>query len=248
VASLIPLPSALKERILLRELNRRINNDLATAIELVSASAVLADNQEVKAALSSVVELLHKYADVHRALTIPVSRVLVDAAEYLRRLGQAMTRSTLDRMKIRLVLAVDAQPLESDRCWQLGLIVHELVTNAAQHAHFKNGDGEIRVELRRAGALVTCDVSDNGSSSAAAKSGGGLGIAGGVAKILGGQIERDFGAGSRSFLVTFPTTKRERRANGAFAWRRRRAIQCGAPSALVGSNSGFAHSRQMRAS
>ena len=64
-----------------------------------------------------------------------------------------MSRSTLDRLEFHLVIAADTLPLESDRCWQLGLIVHELVTNAARHACFENGDGEIRVELRRSGAV-----------------------------------------------------------------------------------------------
>ena len=45
VSNCIPRPSVLNERTLLRELNRRINNELAAAIKLVSAGAVLADNR-----------------------------------------------------------------------------------------------------------------------------------------------------------------------------------------------------------
>ncbi len=232
MANFIPLSSTFGERILLRELNHRINNEFASAINLVSAGAVLADNLEVKAALSSVAEILHKYADVHRALMIPVSGVLIDASEYLRRLGLAMSRSTLDRMNLHLVFAVDALPLESDRCWQLGLIVHELVTNAARHASFENGNGEIRVELTRSGASVNCIVADNGSASAAPKPGCGLRIVSDLSKILGGRIEHGAVAGSRSVL-SFPLTERERRANRAVPWRRSRAARpCKSPLAL----------------
>jgi len=212
VTNFIPVSSAFGERILLRELNHRINNELASAINLVSVGAVLADNPEVKAALSSVVELLHKYADIHRALTIPDSDVLIDASEYLRRLGLAMSRSTLDRLNIHLVFAVDALRLESDRCWHLGLIVHELVINAARHASFDNGSGEIRVELTRSGASVNCVVADNGSASAAPTPGCGLRIVSDLSKILGGRIEHGTAARSRSILF-FPLTERERRAN-----------------------------------
>ena len=55
--------------------------------------------------MSSVAELLHGYADVHRALRMPVCNARVDATEYLRRLGLAMSRSKLDRLNIHLEFA-----------------------------------------------------------------------------------------------------------------------------------------------
>ena len=113
-------PSALDALTVVRELNHRINNDFASAINIVAVGAMLADDSEVKAALSKVVELLHQYADVHRALAIPQRGMLTDAAEYLRRLGVAISRSRLDRINIRLVLAADPLLLEADRCWRLG--------------------------------------------------------------------------------------------------------------------------------
>ena len=209
----VPHQIDLKERFLLRELNHRINNELASAISVVSTGAVLADNAEVKAALGSVVELLHKYADVHHALATPVTGALVDAAEYVRRLGVAMSRCTLERMNINLVLAANAFPLEAERCWQFGLIVQELVTNASRHASFENANGEIRIELKCSGSSVHCIVSDNGSTTAALIPGCGLTIIGELSKMLGGRIGYRFDAESKSALLEFPKTERERRAH-----------------------------------
>jgi two-component sensor histidine kinase len=59
-----------EERLLINELTHRINNEFASAISLVSLAAVRSSNREVKVALTSVVELLHHYADVYRALQI----------------------------------------------------------------------------------------------------------------------------------------------------------------------------------
>ena len=156
----------LDEQTLLRELNHRVNNEFTSAINLVSVAAVRAEGSEAKAALTNVVELLHGYADVHRALMTPDRETLIDAAGYARKLGFAMSRSLLSRMNIRLACAADTLPLASERCWRLGLIVHELVTNSAKHACFDGRDGEIRIELTRLGASVNCIVSDNGSASA----------------------------------------------------------------------------------
>ena len=59
--------------LLLRELNHRVNSELTSAICTISAKAVESDDVAVKAALLEVVDLLHGYADVHKALRVPGS-------------------------------------------------------------------------------------------------------------------------------------------------------------------------------
>ena len=77
--------------LLLRELNHRINNELACAICTVSAQAVVSDNVAVKTALVDVVDLLHQWADVQRALRVPDRGRLTDVASYLERLCLSVT-------------------------------------------------------------------------------------------------------------------------------------------------------------
>jgi two-component sensor histidine kinase len=45
-------------------------------------------------------------------------------------------------MNIDLVLAVHPLPLESSRCWRLGMIAAELMTNAASQAPASAGNEE----------------------------------------------------------------------------------------------------------
>jgi two-component sensor histidine kinase len=79
--------------------------------------------------------------------------------------------------------------LQSAECWLLGLIVHELITNAVRHA-FHGRNGEIGVELLRAGAFVHCKVMDNGSTPAHVQRGHGLKIIEELVKALDGRFER----------------------------------------------------------
>ena len=225
MTNFVPQPPVLDERTLLLELNHRINNEFGAAINLVCLAALRADNSEVKAALGDVVDLLDRYADVHRVLTMPDSDAMVDAGEYLRKLSVAMSRYGLDRSNVRLVLAADTLPLQSERCWRLGLVVHELVANSLRHADFDERDGEIKVELARAGALVACRVSDNGSAAGRVKPARGLSIVSDLAKSLSGRVEYDSAAARTSFVLAFPLTQREEQANGTFASRRRRAAR-----------------------
>lgn len=219
MSELFPHPPALSERTLLLELNHRINNEFTSAINLVSIAAVRSDHAEVKTTLSNVVELLHRYADVHRALKRPERDVVIDARKYLQSLCRSMSRSKLEGVGIRLTLAADPVWLHSERCWQLGLIVYELVTNAARHALFDGGDGEVLVELARVDGFVNCRVSDNGSAPKGVRAGRGLKIIGDLARSLGGQLDHSFGVEGALFTLSFPCTGIEERAN-----RRRRAV------------------------
>lgn len=209
-----------EQGILLRELNHRINSGLASAINLVSAAAVRVEGREAKRALSDVVDLLHGYADVQQALAMPKGKALIDAATSIRMMGCAMRRSLLDRMNIRLVLATESLPLESERCRRLGLIVHGLVTNAAKYACFEARSGEIRVKLTRTGGLVNCVVLDNGSRSARGAAGRGLRLSNDLAKDLRGRVEHGSGNEFTSVVLSFPLSERERQANCATAKRR----------------------------
>jgi two-component sensor histidine kinase len=191
-------------RLLLSELTHRVNNEFASAISVVSLAAARANNHEVKVALAAVTDRLHHYALVHHALQMPEYRTQIDAAAYLRQLCLSISRSKLDCKNIKLVLVDHPISMRSDRCWQLGMIVFELITNAARHA-FDGRGGEIRIELFPSGSVVECRVSDNGSAPAEFRPGRGLKIIEALVEGLDGRFRQQFGAQGCTAVVIFPT-------------------------------------------
>jgi len=191
------------ERILLHELIHRINNEFSSLIGAVSRTAARSVNHEVKVALAHIIELLSRYAELHRVLQMPEFDTQIDAAAYLENLCLSMSRSKLDGLKIDLVLTTSPLRLPTERCWRLGMIVYELVTNAARHA-FAGRNGEIRVELLRADATVQCTVLDNGSAPANVQPGRGLKIVGELIKGLDGRFKQKFGSRGSTSILVFP--------------------------------------------
>jgi two-component sensor histidine kinase len=116
---------------------------------------------------------------------MPERATSIDAATYLRQLCLAISRSKLDFKGIELVLVERPLMINSERCWRLGMIVSELITNAARHA-FHDCGGAIVVELAR--SLVECRVTDNGTAKANISRGQGLEIVEALAKGLSGKI------------------------------------------------------------
>ena len=198
----LPLP---QEQLLLHELNHRIGNEFCCAISVVSLAAARSGDKKIKAALTDVAEILHHYAEVHCALQMPAHGIRADAAAYLHRLCLSIRRSKLNQTKIELVLAARRLWLPSHRCWLLGMIVYELITNAARHA-FAEGKGWIRVELLRSGAFVECKVLDNGSAPVSFQPGCGLKIVHELTKALEGRFDQKFATGGSTSSVVFPSS------------------------------------------
>ncbi|HEX3407446.1 MAG TPA: hypothetical protein VHS81_09430, partial [Caulobacteraceae bacterium] len=103
---------------------------------------------------------LHAHANAHRALQPPALAGDVDLGAYLGRLCAALYDAMLCESGIKLSLAHDQIYLAAERCWRVGLIFVELITNSFRHG-FKGGGGTIFVEIRLLSSEVHCRVADD---------------------------------------------------------------------------------------
>jgi two-component sensor histidine kinase len=191
------------ERLLIRELTHRINNEFTCAASMISLAAARSTNHEVKATLNEVMERLQDYARVHQALLMPSDVYSIDALNYLRRLCQAISRSKLDRKSINLFFVERPLTLDAQQCWLLGMLLYELINNAARHA-FDDSGGEIRVQIIDQGSHVECQVSDDGREPWLVRPEGGLRIVRELATCLNGRFERQTGVTGSISAVVFP--------------------------------------------
>jgi two-component sensor histidine kinase len=196
-------PSCSNDHLLVRELTHRINNELALIIGRASLAAARSTSDDVKKALAGVTRLLHQCADVNRALEMPSHSTVIDVSDYIRMLCQSIRRARLDDRGIELVLVEHSLQMRSERCWRLGIIVSELITNSVRHA-FDGRGGRIQIELSSAGPYVQCCVMDNGSSRGSGTPGQGLKIVEALAKELDGEIVHRFGAEGAVSILIFP--------------------------------------------
>jgi two-component sensor histidine kinase len=199
----LPEPAAVAERLLLREFSHRINNELASAISLISVAALRCGSGEARAALATVQDRLENYASVHHSLQMPEYSTTIDLPAYIHQLCRAISRSKLEQEGIELSLSLYSLKMRSEHCWLLGMIVSELITNSARHA-FRDGPGSIRVEVFPAESSVECRVADNGRSDANPRRGRGLTIVEALAASLNGKVDVQFGPDGTTTVVNFP--------------------------------------------
>jgi two-component sensor histidine kinase len=195
--------SSSEARLLLSEFSHRINNEFTSAIGAISVAAAHSTNNEAKAVLAAVQDQLENYAQVHHVLQLPEYSNCIDAAAYLRQLCRAISRSKLDSKGIELRLMERPFRMNSERCWRLGLIVSELITNAERHA-FRNGDGCIRVELLPSQSFVECRITDDGTNERIICPGHRLTIVDAIARSLSGTLDQHFGPQGSTSVLIFP--------------------------------------------
>ena len=185
-----------------KEIDHRVMNSLQLVAGLLSLQGRGVGDARVAEQLAFAANRVNAIAQVHRHIYLSEGLESVESREYLQRLCQDLG----DVLKSKIhVEAIEADILTA-QVIPLGLMVNELVTNAAKH-----GAGEIKVSFGRAGAgNYILQVSDEGSGlpegfDPAKTTSLGMKVITSLVKQLGGKL--DFGAavplGAR-FTVQFP--------------------------------------------
>ncbi len=188
--------------LLVEEITHRVANEYSAAIASISRAAMRCASLDARIALTDAARSLLGSAEVHRALQPPPAAAPADLSQHLRGLCGAIVRARLSERKINLTLVEDAIELESEQCWLVGMIVSELITNAARHG-LRHRGGSIVVALSSTNRTVRCRVTDDGSSINPAP-GRGTRIIGALAHELGGTIGWRFSASGTTVLLCFP--------------------------------------------
>jgi two-component sensor histidine kinase len=193
------------------ELNHRVKNNLTIVSGVLTMQAKASADPEVRDQLLKAVDRIQSIADLHASLYRSGGQDEVEVQRYLTELCDRLSRTLLDGRDVRLDLQAEALALPLDEAVQLGIIVNELVTNAAKHAYPDEDTGVIWIRLGRSeGGLRLC-VSDLGRGLAAdSASGLGMRLVRSLVERAGGRIEVD-GSHGTSVVVRLPLDERSRK-------------------------------------
>lgn len=190
------------------ELIHRVRNEYASAIAAASVRAARSGNPETRAALDEVAERLYAFAGVHRLMQPPVEGGTIDLVRHLTDIGATLHRARLASHCIDLkVDGPETLTVDADQGWRLGLIIAELITNAARHALTTNG-GTISVALATIGDRIEICVRDSGSERLKAVAnclpGTGTRLVDALAAEVGGTVDRKFSPTGSAVMVSAP--------------------------------------------
>ena len=197
--------------LLARELNHRVKNLFAVILAIVQMSA--RDKPEAKEVTDSIAQRIRALLTAHE-----VTQGHGTAADRLNRQGGASLRALVEAtvephvsQDKRLVLEGEDVAIDRVQVTPLGLVLHELATNAVKYGCWRDA-GELAVRWTRKGNLLHLDwqedwdTADQKEGEQPAQSQGGFGstLMIGAARQLGGEIERTFGPRGVTVSIAFP--------------------------------------------
>jgi two-component sensor histidine kinase len=195
------------EGILLREVNHRMLNTL-TIISVNLRRDLEYGEGSPHDVLERYERLINAQADVYRCLSLQSSGTVLAADAYFARLCRSLSEAVLEPLGIACVVMVEPGDISRTQCERLGMVVAELVVNAAKYAFDAPAPGRLEIALRRRDDGWRCIVADNGMGKVhAAKGAGGLIVQCLIASINGTLRTRSGSAGTTvAIYIPDPTT------------------------------------------
>ncbi|MBS0478823.1 MAG: sensor histidine kinase [Proteobacteria bacterium] len=166
--------------LMLAEFEHRVKNNFAIVASMLDIQRRRAGDTPAGEALGAALMRVDSIARAHRHLYRDGRGSEVNVKEYLEDLCATLSDALLLRGGVTLECDADAAPIQRDHAVSIGLVVNELVTNAAKHAFGGRERGRIAVSWkRRAEGGWRLTVADDGagmpSGPKPARKDGGLG-------------------------------------------------------------------------
>ncbi|WP_425411009.1 sensor histidine kinase [Hyphococcus sp.] len=177
--------------LLLREIDHRMRNNFAIVISMLNLQRGRHQNAEVKQALTDASERVHSIASAHQFLYGKRGdNQQVDMRAYLISLADHLKKAIFER-DIYMTTDIEVAAMPRDKAIAIGLIVNELVTNAAKHAFDGKEPAEIVISFTSSPEGWRLCVADNGRGLNGEHKGLGMQLIEGFAERAGGRIVID---------------------------------------------------------
>ena len=146
------------QAMLTREMSHRVKNSLASVVGLLRVQGRSAESEDVRNALQDAASRITTIAQVHDHLWRSTKIGFVDIADFAGELCRNLQQTVSHTVNCSFAPLM----ISADKAIPLGLLINELVTNAAKHA-YPGGSGEISVSGERRGLDLHVEVSDQGT-------------------------------------------------------------------------------------
>jgi two-component sensor histidine kinase len=135
--------------LMLSEFEHRVKNNFQIVASMLDIQRRRVSDPAASEALGAAMMRVDSIARAHRHLYRDGQASEVNVSDYLEDLCNALSDALLLRGGVTLSCDADAAPIQRDHAVSIGLIVNELVTNAAKHAFAGRETGTIRVSWKR---------------------------------------------------------------------------------------------------
>lgn len=145
---------------LVQEVHHRVKNNLQVISSLVSLQCARVSSPEVQAELLDTSRRIQSVALVHQLLYASDNLAMIDLLDYLRSLASSLQGSM--GPEVELHVSGDPVFVTVEQASPIGLVINELLLNAAKHGRSETGECRVSVELGCRDEKIRIFVRDEG--------------------------------------------------------------------------------------
>ena len=187
----------------LRETHHRMKNMLTLLGAWLRADFISTASVDLPKAIEVFERRILAFGRLYDLLSKHSDRRYTSVGDYVGSLSLALAAAILEPRGIRCEATIGGGFLESKRCERLGLIIVELVTNAAKHAFPDQRPGLIRIEASYRDGFWHCAIKDSGVGARGARGVGGR-LVEDLARSIGGHAVTDLESDGTAITVVVP--------------------------------------------
>ena len=176
------------EGLFVRETHHRMKNTLALLGAWLRADFRSTALVDLPTAIDGFGRRIVAFGRLYDLLSNGSNRRYTSIGDYVGSLSRALAVAIPEPKGISCEATIGYGFLETKRCERLGLIIAELVTNAARHAFPSRQPGLIRIEAFYRDGFWHCTVKDSGVGTCGARRGVGERIVKDLAQSIGGHV------------------------------------------------------------
>src|ERR1700676_2077772 len=169
-----PPPHRPVEELLRIETHHRLMNTFSILCAILKREFNTCDPRN-RVALDRSVRIISAHGALHRFLALETPRSPVALGAYITKLSRCLSEAVLEPMDVTCEAIADEGFMPAVQAECLGLVLCELVINAAKHGFPHERSGMVRIEVARQDHGWCCTVTDNGGGFPDALPAAGLG-------------------------------------------------------------------------
>ena len=152
-----------QQEILVKEIHHRVKNNLNIVVSLLKLQRDEIDSvDKAKEAFDESMKRIYSMALIHESLYRRDKLSEVEMDSYISAMLEQIKYSISSVSDIEYVLDLEKIHLDITRAVPCGIIINELITNAAKHAFTDDTPKKIVISLKRKDGTIHLSVSDNG--------------------------------------------------------------------------------------
>ncbi|MGB6329479.1 MAG: histidine kinase dimerization/phosphoacceptor domain -containing protein [Halarcobacter sp.] len=153
-----------EKEILLKEIHHRVKNNMEIISSLLNMQARRSSDNELKDAMKQSRSRIHTMALVHEFLYLGKNLAYINLPDYITRLVEDIKDLYISQnTKLDVDLHIEKLILSTNRCIQIGMVLHELCVNAFKYAFSEDRDNLLCVHMKIIDESILLKIRDNGA-------------------------------------------------------------------------------------